>query len=71
MECSFGPSITGNLITHVLAVCQVKLMQSTGLEQKRFDLQSLSPTIRNLWLLLVININLCFLRKARLREEQF
>ena len=71
MECTFGPSITGNLIRHVLTICHMKLMQSTGLEEKHFDLRSLSPTLRNLWLLLVININLCFLRKARLQEEQF
>ena len=28
-------------------------MQNTALEQKRFDLRSLSPALRNLWLLLV------------------
>ena len=71
MECTFGPSITCHLIRHVLAICHVKLMQSTGLEQKCFDLWSLSPTLRNFCLLLVININLCFHRKARLQEEQF
>ena len=34
----------------------MKLTQSTALEQKRFDLRSLSPTLHNLWLLLVINV---------------
>ena len=52
MACTFGPSITRNLIRHVLAICQVKLMQSTGLEQ-HFGLQSLLPALRNLWLVLV------------------
>ena len=32
----------------------VKLSQSTEMEQKRFDLRSLSPALRNLWLLLVL-----------------
>ena len=71
MECTFGPSITCNLIVHVLTICHMKLMQSIGLEEKHFDLWSLSPTLCNLWLLLVIYINLYFLRKARLQEEQF
>ena len=31
-------------------------MQSTALEQKRFDLRSLSPARRNLWLLLYITL---------------
>ena len=43
-----------NLIMHVLSICHVKLKQSTVLEQKRFDLQSLLPTLCNLWLFLVI-----------------
>ena len=47
-------STTRNLITRVLTICHVKLMQSTALEQKRFDLLSLSPTLHNLWLLLVL-----------------
>ena len=34
----------------------MKLTQSTALEQKHFDLRSLSPALRNLWLLLVIII---------------
>ena len=71
MECTFEPSITCNLIVHVLTICHMKLMQSIGLEEKHFDLWSLSPTLRNFWLLLVIYINLYFLRKARLQEEQF
>ena len=71
MECTFGPSITCNLIVHVLTICHMKLMQSIGLEEKHFDLWSLSPTLRNFWLLLDIYINLYFLRKARLQEEQF
>ena len=33
-------------------------MQSTALKQKHFDLWSLSPALRNLWLLLVIIINI-------------
>ena len=37
-SCTFGPSITRILITRVLTICHVKLMQSTALEQKRFDL---------------------------------
>ena len=48
-----APSITRYLITSVLTICHVKLTQSTELEQKRFDLRSLSPTLRNLWLCLV------------------
>ena len=41
----FGPSITRNLITHVLTIRHVKLTQSTALEQKRFDRRSLSPAL--------------------------
>ena len=40
-------------ITRVLTACYVKLTQSTALEQKRFDLRSLSPALRNLCLLRV------------------
>ena len=43
-------STTRNLITHVLTICHIKLMQRTALEQKRFDLLTLSPTLHNLWL---------------------
>ena len=52
---AFGPSITRNLITRVLTICRVKLTQSTAIEQKRFDLRSLSSALHNLWLLLVIH----------------
>ena len=51
---AFEPSITRNLITRVLTICHVKLTQRTTIVQKRFDLWSLSPALRNLWLLLVI-----------------
>ena len=43
-------STTRNLITPVLTICHIKLMQRTALEQKRFDLLTLSPTLHNLWL---------------------
>ena len=48
-------SYTRILITRVLTYCHghVKRTQSTALKQKRFDLRSLSPTLPNLWLLLV------------------
>ena len=49
---TFGPSITHKLITRVLTIRHVKLAQTTALEQKRFDLRSLSPTFRNFWFLL-------------------
>ena len=55
-SCTFGPSIPRNLITCVLTICHAKLTRSTALEQKRFDLQSLSPALRYLWLLLVLVI---------------
>ena len=59
MECTegnliIGPSITCNLITHVLTTYHVKLAQSTALEQKRFDLRLLLPAFCNLWLSLVL-----------------
>ena len=38
----------------VLIICHVKLMQSTALEQKHLELQSLSPTLPNPWLLPVL-----------------
>jgi len=60
MECTqrtlaraFGPSTT-HLITRVSTICQLKLTQSKALEQKRFDLRSLSPALRNLQLFLVL-----------------
>ena len=42
-----------NLIMHVLTICHVKLTQSTALEQERFELWLLSPTLHNLWLLVL------------------
>ena len=44
--------LTCNLIMCVLTICHMKLMQSTALEQKCFDLRLLSPAL-HLWLLLV------------------
>ena len=43
-------------LLELVSICHVKLMQSTALEQNRFDLQSLSPALRKLWLLLVLVI---------------
>ena len=43
-------------LLELVSICHVKLMQSTTLEQNRFDLQSLSPALRKLWLLLVLVI---------------
>ena len=59
----FRPSTPRNLIGRVLTICQVKLTQGTALEQnpgeqKRLDLRSLSPALRNLWLLLVHSFTL-------------
>jgi len=51
MECT-----ERTLITRVLTICHVKLAQSSALEQKRFNFRSLSPALRNLWLLQVYNI---------------
>ena len=42
--------------SRVLTIYRVKLRQRTAMEQKRIDLQSLSPTLPNLWLLLPIII---------------
>ena len=39
---AFGLSIPRYLITRVLTICHVKLMQSTTMEQKRFDLRYLA-----------------------------
>ena len=64
MECTErnGPSITCYLITRVFTICHVKHTQSTALEQKRFDLRSLSPALRSLWLLLLITLKFfCYL----------
>ena len=52
-SCTFLSSTPCNLITRVLTICHLKLTQITALEQKRLDLRSLSPVLRNLWLLLV------------------
>ena len=57
MHRTFGPFTTGNLITRVLTIYHVKRTESTALEvleQERFDLRSLSPALRNLWLLLML-----------------
>ena len=43
-----------NLITRVSSICHVKPTQRTALEQKRFDLRSLSPALRNLGYLTII-----------------
>ena len=51
-----------NLLTHVLDIYHVvKVMQSTALEQKRFDLRLLSPAFRHLRLFLVV----CFIMLCR------
>ena len=49
------PSTPCNLIMRVLTICHVKLMQSTAMEQKRFDLWSLSSPLPNLWLYYYFN----------------
>ena len=54
---AFVPPITRNLITRVLTICRAKLTQSTTPRQKCFDLRSLSPALRNLWLSLYLKIN--------------
>ena len=46
-ERTCRPSITRNLITRVLTICHVKLTQSAVMEQKRFDLRSLSPALHS------------------------
>ena len=56
----FEPSITRNLITRVLTICQAKLGQSTALGQKRFELRSLSPALSKLCLLLVLTSDRLF-----------
>ena len=43
----------------VLTICHVKLTQRTVLEQKRFDLRSLSLILCNLWLVLAYLKLLC------------
>ena len=54
-SCTFGHSITHNLIMSCFVFWKLKT-QSKALEQKSFDLQSLSPTLCNLWLLLVYSL---------------
>ena len=53
----FGPSITRNLIMRILTICYMKLTQSRAMEQNCFDLRSLSLSLLDLWLLLVLNLN--------------
>ena len=56
-----GPSlITHNLITLVSTIYHMKLMQSLALEQKCFDLRSISCAPHNLWLLLVSINGKCY-----------
>ena len=38
----------------ILTICHVKHMQSTVLEEERFDLCLLSAAFRNLWLVIVL-----------------
>ena len=51
----FQPSTPRNLIMRVLAICLEKPMQSTRCVGTKlmFNLRSMSPALRNLWLLLV------------------
>ena len=63
------PSTSCNLITRVLTVYHVKLTQNTALQQKCFDLQSLSPALPNLWLLLVINMIFRLSKVRRVRDQ--
>ena len=42
------------LITRALTICHEKRTQSIAMEQKCFDLRSLSPALSNLWLLPVL-----------------
>ena len=67
--CVIWPSTSCNLITRVLTVCHVKLTQNTALQQKCFDLQSLSPALPNLWLLLVINMIFRLSKVRRVRDQ--
>ena len=54
MHRTLGPFINGNLITRVLTIYHVNSAESTALEQERFDLRSLSPALRNHWLVLML-----------------
>ena len=49
MECT-----ERNLVMRALTICHEKLTQSIAMEQKCFDLRSLSPAHFNLWLLPVL-----------------
>ena len=51
MEC-----IERTLIMHALTICHLSL-QSTALEQKRFDLGSLLPMLPNLLVITSFNVN--------------
>ena len=51
---AFGPSFSRNPITRVFTICHVIFTQSPAIERKRFDFWSLSPAVRNFWLLLVV-----------------
>ena len=68
-SCVIWPSTSCNLITRVLTVCHVKLTQNTALQQKCVDLQSLSPGLPNLWLLLVINMIFRLSKVSRVRDQ--
>ena len=48
-----------SLFHHACFGSHLKLTQSTAMDQKRFNLRSLSPALRNLWLLLVITLKYC------------
>ena len=56
-SCAFGLSITRNLITRGLSICQAKLTQSKALKQTRF------VALHNLWLLLSITSKYYYVSK--------
>ena len=66
---AFGPSIVRYLITRVLTIYHVKLKQSTAIEEKYFDLRSLSPALPNLWLLLVDSLKMRSWREKMLMNH--
>ena len=43
--CAFQPSTSCNVIMHVLTICEVKLMQSSLMEQKHLYFWLLSPSV--------------------------
>ena len=45
ISCALEPSIFRNLITRVLIIYYVNRTRSTALEQKCFDLRSMSPAL--------------------------